>query len=362
VPRAPSRKEHAARRDAPDVDGTQLLVQPDHRERVAHADRVHRPRSREQHSLTPCGRRRPQEPAPAVLTSVGDLDTPPSPTRVLELDLLHGDTLEPGSDTVENARMALFTPAERERTTERVSELLSADERIAGVLLVGSLVRGSDRWSDIDLEVVVAGGADHSRVAADWVDRLYEKFPVVHHYETAFGDNLVRGLLLENLLELDLAFTPAASFSVWGPARIMFDRSGALEAAVASPVDWGAEPPNWASEAGFAWHDVLHAGTAVRRGRPWQGLWYLQRIRSRTLGLAQERRGFYADFFDYVDDLPEEELAPQRDTLVSTLDPEALLRAIEVATRLFLEELRRGDPELAERMEGPLLEFVQLRS
>jgi hypothetical protein len=48
----------------------------------------------------------------------------------------------------------------------------------------------------------------------------------------------------------------------------------------------------------------LHACTAVRRGRRWQGLWYLERVRNRTLKLAQERRGYYAEFFDYVDDLP----------------------------------------------------------
>ncbi|MDQ3863174.1 MAG: hypothetical protein M3317_06700, partial [Actinomycetota bacterium] len=84
-------------------------------------------------------------------------------------------------------------------------------------------------------------------------------------------------------------------------------------------------------------------------------------IRNRTLKLAQERRGFYADFFDYVDDLPAEELAPLEDTLVVALDPNSLLGAIEIATRSFLDELRHSDRGLADRLEGPLLEFVRLR-
>jgi hypothetical protein len=83
----------------------------------------------------------------------------------------------------------------------------------------------------------------------------------------------------------------------------------------------------------------LHACTAVRRGRPWQGLWYLERVRNRTLKLAQERRGFYAEFFDYVDDLPLEELRELEDTLVFSLDPTSLLGAIEVATGLSLPSL-----------------------
>jgi hypothetical protein len=77
--------------------------------------------------------------------------------------------------------------------------------------------------------------------------------------------------------------------------------------------------------------------------------------------LAQERHGFYADYFDYVDDLPDGELALLEDTLVASLEPESLLAAIEVATGAFLVELRRGEPALCDRLEGPLLEFVRLR-
>src|SRR5215212_8277182 len=109
--------------------------------------------------------------------------------------------------------MPLFGPEEREETTERVSRLLRDDSRVEGIIVVGSLASRPDRWSDIDLEVVVADNADLATVAADWVDRLYEALPVLHHFETAFGDTLVRGFLLENLLEVDLAFTPHASRS-----------------------------------------------------------------------------------------------------------------------------------------------------
>jgi len=87
----------------------------------------------------------------------------------------------------------------------------------------------------------------------------------------------------------------------------------------------------------------------------------MERVRNRTLKLAQERRGFYADFFDYVDDLPVEELVPLEKSLVVSLAPESLLRAIEVASRAFLAELRHGESALADRLEGPLLEFVRLR-
>jgi predicted nucleotidyltransferase len=257
--------------------------------------------------------------------------------------------------------MPLFTPEEREETAERVSRALGDDSRVEGVVVVGSLAHQADRWSDIDLEVVVADGEELATVTADWVGCLYELLPVVHHFETAFAETLVRGFLLENLLELDLAFERAGRFSIWGPARVVFDRSGRVAGALAAPAQGEPQPADRAGEAGFAWHDVLHACTAVRRGRRWQGLWYLERIRNRTLKLAQERRGYYAEFFDYVDDLPLEELRALEDTLVFSLDPASLLDAIEVATRAFLAELGHDEPALADRLEGPLLEFVRLR-
>jgi predicted nucleotidyltransferase len=257
--------------------------------------------------------------------------------------------------------MPLFTPEEREQTAELVSRVLSDDSRVEGVVVVGSLAHQADRWSDIDLVVLVGDYEELAPVMADWVGRLYELLPVVHHFETAFGETLVRGFLLENLLELDLAFERSGRFSIWSPARVVFDRSGRVAAAANTLTQGDSESADRAGEAGFVWHDVLHACTAVRRGRPWQGLWYLERIRNRTLKLAQERRGFYAEFFDYVDDLPVEELRPLEDTLVFSLDAASLLGAIEVATRAFLAELGHDEPALAERLEGPLLEFARLR-
>lgn len=257
--------------------------------------------------------------------------------------------------------MPLFTPDEREATAERVSSRLGEDDRVEGVVVVGSLAGRADRWSDIDLEVLVGDDEDLPAVTAYWVGRLYELLPIVHHFETSFGETLVRGFLLENLLELDLAFERAEQFSIWGPARVVFDRSGRAADAANAPAEWDPRPSDRAGEAGFAWHDVLHACNAVRRGRLWQGLWYLERVRNRTLRLAQQRRGFYADFFDYVDDLPVEELTPLQETVAVSLEPESLLGAVEVATRAFLAELRQGEPALGDRLEGPLLEFVRLR-
>ena len=64
--------------------------------------------------------------------------------------------------------MPLFTPEERKRTAQNVSDMLESDERIDAVLIVGSLAsKTADRWSDIDLLAAISNNADHEMVASD---------------------------------------------------------------------------------------------------------------------------------------------------------------------------------------------------
>lgn len=251
--------------------------------------------------------------------------------------------------------MTLFTVAEREAVLARAAELLEQDARVEAAVITGSIgAERADRWSDLDLDAVLADGVDAERFADEWDGVAYREWPVAHHYATNFGSTIVRGYLLRNGLLADLAFTPVGEFSVWAPVAVAFDRSGRVTAIANAPTAW-SPTPDWRGEAGFAAHDVLHASVAARRGRPWQALYFLGRIRNRTLALASERHGHDAEDAAHVDDLPQDELEPWTRTLASGLDTAELIVAIEVATRAFLTELERGDPNLAERLAEPLL-------
>jgi predicted nucleotidyltransferase len=258
--------------------------------------------------------------------------------------------------------MAIFTPDERDATLTRLLSMLESDDRIEAAVVDGSIGAGrADRWSDVDVAAVVSDAGACESVAEDWIRRMYRELPVAHHYRTAFGTTIVPGFLLMNGLEIDLSFTPSAEFEVWAPVRVAFDRSGVAARAVASPTSW-SPTPDWSGEAGFAWHDVLHACAAANRKKPWQAVYYLQRVRNRTLSLASERHGWDADEFTRVDKLPSPERDPLRASLVADLDRATLLRAIGAATRAFLAELRRGDRDLAERLETPLIAFIEASS
>jgi hypothetical protein len=229
----------------------------------------------------------------------------------------------------------VYTPGERDRIAARLLELLRGDERIARTEIAGSVASGdADRWSDVDVYATVAEGVDQEEVANDWLRRVRDAFPVVHHYAVAFGTHHVRGFLLENLLEVDIGFQPA----------------------VEHEIEWPG--PDAEAEAGFGWHDVLHAGVAIARGRPWRAQYYLGLLRWRTLTLATQRLGL--DFGEYkgVDDLPQDVLGPLEEALPRSLDADELGRAARAAALAFLVELRHVRPALADRLEPPLLAFL----
>jgi hypothetical protein len=244
----------------------------------------------------------------------------------------------------------MFSERDRSITLDMTLTLVQGDPRIEAAVVTGSLGAGrADRWSDIDLDLVVGDAHPCESVAAAWVKRLYDEFPVVHHYETAFGSTLVRGLFLDNGLLLDLAFTPSADFAVWAPVRVVYDRVGGVTRSAANPAS-SSVTPDRAGEAAFAWHDILHARTAMERGRRWQALYFVQRVRNRTLTLAAARHGLDANEFKDVDELPAAATSGLQDSLIDDLEPAKLRTALEAAARAFLAELRQGDSDLADRI------------
>jgi predicted nucleotidyltransferase len=234
-----------------------------------------------------------------------------------------------------------FTPDERDEIARRLLELLREDERVASAELSGSGATGyTDRWSDLDIVVRAAEGADHRKLADSWSAKLYEHFPVVHDFGVTFDVEHVRGFLLENYLEIDLGFQPAAGRT--------------------DPETWCGPMPQ--AEAGFTWHDVLHAGIAIRRGHRWRAGYYVGLLRWRTIQLAAVRHGVDTSEFKGVDDLPAELLAELELAVPSGLTTDELTRALRAVIPLFFAQLRTFDAEevkLADKLEPHLLAFVE---
>jgi hypothetical protein len=117
------------------------------------------------------------------------------------------------------AAIPIFGEHEREVALARALELLRADPRVEAGVLTSSLgAQSMDRWSDLDIDAVIAAGESTEQIASDWVSLVYREWPVVHDYETNFGSSIVRRFLLDNGRVLAFGFDPVEDFTVWAPS------------------------------------------------------------------------------------------------------------------------------------------------
>jgi predicted nucleotidyltransferase len=265
---------------------------------------------------------------------------------------------------------SLFTPEERQRVLENLLNALQTDNRIAGVLIVGSSAVGfEDIYSDIDLSVVVSEKKNVFPVFSEWREKITKLFPVIHCFEATFGpNNFLHGFLLDGFLELDIGFLCLANLSAkrerW---KVAFDHSGRIEDIMQS--SWENKPQqdiqaDYLSRINSIWHYITHVIIALKRGQPWRAFHYLEVIRNRTIEVAGLRRGLDTGHFRQVDQMPENLLSELQQTLVSNLDAGDIMAALKVATTCFFNEARALDETLklnvATELETKMRQYLEI--
>jgi hypothetical protein len=244
----------------------------------------------------------------------------------------------------------VFTPEERERLRERLVAAARSDERLSGIALTGSAAGGAlDQWSDIDLAFGVAGPANMPEALKDWTERMYREHRAVHHFDVTRGAWIYRVFLLENTLQVDLAFAPAGEFGALSPTFKLLSGTS---------VDLPPTQPPAAGELiGLGWLYALHSRSCIERGEVWQAEYMISAVRDQALALAALRHGLSAVQGRGFDKLPGKVIAPFQAALVRSLDIDELRRAFRAATRCLLEEVRHSNPNLAGRLDSPLTEL-----
>lgn len=244
----------------------------------------------------------------------------------------------------------MFTTQERETLRDQLIADARADGRVVGAAITGSFAIGaSDEWSDIDLAVSVDAHADQAALIADWTTRMYGAHGAVHHTDIVRGRTVFRVFLLQNTLQVDIAFWPAQEFGAIGPTfKLLFGNARQYPAAVASP----REPL-----IGMGWLYALHARSSIARGRLWQAEHMISGMRDQAFTLACLRHGVPAAQGRGLDALPLSISAAFAQTLVRSLDAVELARAFAAACDVLLTEVEAFDSQLAQRLSAPLREL-----
>jgi hypothetical protein len=217
--------------------------------------------------------------------------------------------------------------------------------------LTGSAALGAeDCWSDIDLALGVAAGADTPQVIADWTDRMYRDHGAVHDVDVNWGDVLFRVFLLADTLQVDVAFWPQAEFGAIAPTfRLLFGT------ACERP---GPPAPSAAGLIGMGWLQALHARSSIARGRARQAEYMISGVRDQVLALACLRHGVPAVQARGIDSLPPETTAAVADSLVRSVDVVELQRAFVGVIDALVVEIEHADAGLAHRLGAPLRDLA----
>jgi hypothetical protein len=245
----------------------------------------------------------------------------------------------------------MFTPEERARLRDQLLRDAAEDRRISGTALTGSAAEGrEDRWSDVDLALGVAEGADLEQVLTDWTARMYERHQAVHHVDVRAGAWVYRVFLRRDTLQVDLAFVPATDFRALGSSFRMV--SGTAQEARHAPQ------PDAAWLVGMAWLYALHVRSALARGKLWQAEYMISGVRDHALALACVRHGLPAAHGRGIDQLPAEVTAPFENALVGRLDSAGMTQAFRTVLAGLRREIEAADAELGRTLTEPLQELA----
>ncbi|MFC5260767.1 nucleotidyltransferase domain-containing protein [Kribbella qitaiheensis] len=241
----------------------------------------------------------------------------------------------------------MFSVRDREQLRDELVAAAKADSRIGGAALTGSGAAGTeDEWSDIDLAFGLVEGADQGEVIADWTTRMYREHGCVHHMDMARRGTIYRVFLLENTLQVDIAFAPAAEFGAYAPTfRLLFGEAVEQEQ---------AQEPAAIDLASMGWLYALHARSSIARGKAWQAEYMISGVRDQVLALACLRYGVTSSQGRGLHLLPAATTDPITATLVRSLDRDELTRAFRAAIAVLLAETAHVDQGLAKRLKGPL--------
>lgn len=263
-----------------------------------------------------------------------------------------------------------FSPAERQSILGRLLTAMAQDDRIRGVLVVGSGATGfADAYSDIDLCVVVERPEEVRGVFEAWGRKLRQLLRIFFAGESVRGENVFLWvLLLDNFLELDISFQCLDDLEARrGHWTTAFDRSGRIEAIL--KASWARRKAPDVQTAydrivSWAWHYVMRAAMATQRGELWRALWELEQVRSQAIELRGLRTGLDTKRFRSVDRMAPSFLSAMERTLVVELTRAEILRALREATTSLFAEAEELDAilgcDLGERFGPKLRRYLQL--
>ena len=207
--------------------------------------------------------------------------------------------------------MSFYSENDRNNILERVSDWLGNQESVLSAILVGSGAKGfRDRFSDIDLTVVLDGNADVDEFLAKYQQWLNSEFAIMINHRV-WGRPLAVAVL-DNLLEIDISAVFLHELhAVRESWKVLFDKNGQAENVMQKTWNerTSADQSEYADSEfngaawGF-WHYLIYAALAVKRGDLWRACWEIQYVRGMIVDLTGLQSGLETKRYRDVKNFP----------------------------------------------------------
>ncbi len=239
--------------------------------------------------------------------------------------------------------MQHYDSQSRQAMLDTLTTALSQDERIAGVLLVGSASYNfKDQYSDLDLSVVVHDNYDALTIFDEWEGKIRDILPVLWRFKDIRGDEVgLYAIILTNFLEIDISFVSRKALSANSPDwKIIFDHTGQLESI--QQQTWKTHQPisleqRYHRYLDPIWHYITHIAVAIKRDQLWRAIYYFQEMRNRAIELDGLLDQLQTRHFREIDQLPAERLQMLEQTIIQQLDGDSIFHALEHLTTYFFD-------------------------
>lgn len=245
--------------------------------------------------------------------------------------------------------MPLFSPADRQQALDEIVAFSKENEHIVALVAVGSGAYGYiDELSDLDFVVAVDDDANTEAVMAYMAAQLRQRLAFVYFKQAPQWHLQV--YVSDQYLEIDIGYgtytRAAAMRKHW---MVLFDKSGTVDERMrASWAQQEAAPAGdaygraLAECADTAWHHLMHAAVAIKRGQPWRAAAELEITRNAYIGLLGSRYKLDTARGRELDRLPAAMLDGLQRTLVASLKADALWQSLDALTEAIYNELEHG--------------------
>ena len=265
--------------------------------------------------------------------------------------------------------ISLFTPEQRQDIYEMILQQLRDDDRITGILAMGSEdVAFRDDVDPIDLLIIIEKPSIIDIVFTLWVKRFEDMFGSDEPFHVLINEDLhTVHLLTPNYLQISAQFRSVNRFYLMGNDWcIAFDRVGHIQEYLEKREQSREQAIRnlYQSHMHTVWQPVLSCARELKRDNLWKAMSELNILRKIAVEVAGIRYLAFTEDYRNMEYLPDMFRVLLRHTLPTTVSPHAIRRSLKATLNMLFTETLMLDEhfgtDYTDQLEERLNTFVEL--